>query len=388
MIWFWLWGMVELCVWLYYVTQAAIGFRSLADLNEQAWSVGPESWNRLPRLLVVVPARNEEKKIEACLRSLVRSLYPNLRIVAVNDRSSDATGAIMDRLQQQFPTRLNVLHITELPEGWLGKTHAMWLGAQQQASDYLLFTDGDVLFAPQALMRAVNYLGSEQADHLVLFPTLLLQSFGETMMIALFQMLFIFEHRAWKVADPDSNEHLGVGAFNLVRRSAYEAIGTYQALRLAVLDDMMLGERIKRFGCEQRAAYGRDLVQLRWAEGALGVIRGLTKNAFALSGFRAGKLLWQMLGVACILLGPYFGAVFAPGIAKLPFLLAIAVIWTQYIGMARTLNIHALYMFTHPVAAALFLYAMLRSMIVTLWTGGIEWRGTRYSLSAIRRSQM
>jgi glycosyltransferase involved in cell wall biosynthesis len=386
-IWFWLWGTAELCVWLYYFTQAAIGFRNLAWLTEPQWDIEAELWNRLPRLQVVVPARNEAAKIEECLRSLVRSLYPNLSMIAVDDRSTDTTGAIMDRLQHEFPTRLSVLHVTDLPDGWLGKTHAMWLGAQQTENELILFTDGDVVFAPKALARAIHYMESEQADHLVLFPTLLLKGLGETAMIALFQTLLIFEHRPWKVADPKSKEHIGVGAFNLVRRSAYERIGTYESLRLAILDDMKLGERIKRFGFRQRAAYGRDLVRIRWAHGALGVIRGLTKNAFAVADFRPGKLLFLVLGMLIVLLGPYAGAILAPGMTKLPFLLALAIIAAQYVGLWREMEIPAWAMVTHPLAALLFIYAMLRSMIVILVHGGIEWRGTHYSLAEIRRWQ-
>ncbi len=391
MMWWWIWGGVELGTWSWFVGQAVRGLRSLPDLNDDAWAASPEIWNELPRLRVVVPARNEEASIEKCLRSLVRSLYPKLRVIAVDDRSVDSTGAIMDRLQAEFPHRLGVRHITELPEGWLGKTHAMWLGARvegQVEDELILFTDGDVLFAPKTLARAVQYLQCEEADHLVIFPTLILKSFGETMMVSLFQTLFVFKHRAWKASDPKSNDHIGVGAFNMVRRAAYESIGTYEALRLAILDDMKLGERIKKSGFKQRAAYGRDLVRVRWAEGALGVIRGLTKNAFAIAEFSAPKLLFQMAGMVFVLLGPYAGALLAPGRAKIPFLLTIAVIWFQYFGMARESETPAWYMITHPVAAVLFLYAMLRSMIVTLAKGGVDWRGTRYSLREIRKFQI
>ena len=382
-----LWGYIELAIWLWYLSQAVLGLRNIPDLTSPDWDTSPADWNTLPTLSVVVPARNEAADIEACLRSLVRSLYPKLRVIAINDRSTDSSGAIMDALSREFPTRLQVLHITELPDGWLGKTHAMWLGAQQTETELILFTDGDVTFAPKALARAVSYMRSSDADHLVLFPTLTLKTFGESMMISLFQTLFIFEHRAWKAADPNSKDHIGVGAFNLVRRSAYNAIGTYESLRLAILDDMKLGERIKHAGYKQRVAYGRDLVRVRWAEGALGVIRGLTKNAFAVAGFSIPKLLFQITGMTYILLGPYLGALLALTHAKIPFVVTIALIWTQYIGMARTSDTRWWYMFTHPVAAALFIYTMLRSMFVTLARGGIEWRGTTYPLAQIRKHQ-
>src|SRR5579884_1892157 len=147
------------------------------------------------------------------------------------------------------------------------------------------------------------------------------------MAIAVFQTLFIFEHRAWKVADPKARDSMGVGAFNLVRRSAYEAIGTYAAFKLAILDDMVLGMKIKRAGFSQRVAFGRDLISLRWAKGVAGVVRGLTKNAFAVANFSLWRLLAMSFGLGAILLSPYLGAIFAPGWAKAPFVFTIAIIW-------------------------------------------------------------
>jgi len=393
------WWCVGVCVaslWAVRVVQALIGFRSLARLEEEPWiSVAREraaaTW---PKLVVVVPARNEAESVERCLRTLLDTTYPRLRVVAVDDRSSDATGEIMEKLKREHSlgAALEVLHINELPkdEDWLGKTHAMWRGAASSAAhdaQWVLFTDGDVFFHPEALTRAIAYAESERADHVVVFPTMMLETMGETMMIALFQTLFIFEHRAWRVSDPQARDFIGVGAFNLVRRSAYEGIGTYEGLKMAVLDDMRLGERIKRAGFAQRVAYGRDLVRLRWAKGAMGVVRGLTKNAFALADFTWWRALGLCLGVAFVLLTPYAGAVFAPGWAKAPFVLSIAVIWAMYAGMSRETEIAPGYMVTHPVAAGLFVYTIVRSMAVTMARGGVEWRGTVYPLETIRKMQ-
>src|ERR1700731_3738971 len=139
----------------------------------------PPSDPAAPSLTVIVPACNEAKDIAACLHSLVAQDYPNLNIVAINDRSTDQTGALMDALAAQHPTRLRVLHITELPSGWLGKTHAMALAARHTTADYLLFTDADILFHPTVLRRALSYLVKSRGDHLVTFPTLLIKRWDE-----------------------------------------------------------------------------------------------------------------------------------------------------------------------------------------------------------------
>src|SRR5208282_3139116 len=128
-----------------------------------------------------------------------------------------------------------------------------------------------------ALRRALAYAETEHADHLVLFPRMIMKRPSERMAIAFFQALFVFGHRPWKVADPKARDHMGVGAFNLVRRPVYEAVGTFRALRMDVLDDMKLGKIIKNAGFRQRNVFGEDLISLRWAKGAFGIVNNLTK---------------------------------------------------------------------------------------------------------------
>src|SRR5437588_844246 len=136
----------------------------------------------------------------------------------------------------------------------------MWSASQQATGDWLLFTDADVQFKPDSVRRAIAYAEAEPADHVVVFPRMIMKRPGEKMMIAFFQTLFVFGHRPWKVADPETRDHMGVGAFNCIRRSVYEAIGTYQALRMEVLDDMKLGKVVKNAGYRQRNVFGGDLV--------------------------------------------------------------------------------------------------------------------------------
>ena len=177
-----------------------------------------------PRVSIIVPACNEEADIEATLTRLLALDYDNYEVIAVDDRSTDRTGEIMERVAAGAPPgRLQVIRISDLPAGWMGKPHAMWSAGNQATGDWLLFTDADVLFKPDVLRRAVAYAEAEPADHLVLFPRMIMKRPGEKMMIAFFQTLFVFGHRPWKVADPKTRDHIGVGAFNMVRRKVYEA---------------------------------------------------------------------------------------------------------------------------------------------------------------------
>jgi glycosyltransferase involved in cell wall biosynthesis len=412
----WIAGGILALAWFSRIVDAALGMPQVADIARPEWDRRPTAPNGEPRVTIIVPARNEEEHIRETLLGLLALDYSNYEIIAVNDRSTDRTGQIIgevagasesscsadtvvcvpgstapltqaDRSVRSTP-RLKVIHISELPSGWLGKTHAMWTAGQQATGDWLLFTDADVLFKPDSLRRALAYAETEQADHVVLFPRMTMKSAGERMMIAFFQVLFVFGHRPWKVADPKARDHMGVGAFNLVRRSVYEAIGTYLALRMEVLDDMKLGKVIKNAGFVQRNVFGEDLISLRWAKGAFGIVNNLTKNFFAVLSFQWWRTVITVVGLGFLNLGPFLGVWLAHGWARVPYSIALGSMFAIYSGMSRRSTIPSYYFFLHPISSSLFMYTLLRSMVHTLSNDGIVWRGTKYSLEELRKGMV
>jgi glycosyltransferase involved in cell wall biosynthesis len=407
----WIAGGILALAWFSRVVEAAFGMPRITDITRPEWDRKPATPEGEPRVSIIVPARNEEEHIRETLTQLLALEYSNYEIIAVNDRSMDRTGQIMDEVAaSQSPcgadipvrvpaapapqtdadrnvraTRLKAIHIAELPAGWLGKTHAMWLASQQASGDWLLFTDADVRFKPDSLRRAIAYAEAERADHVVLFPRMIMKRPGERMMIAFFQALFVFGHRPWKVADPKARDHMGVGAFNLVRRSVYDAVGTYQALRMEVLDDMKLGKVVKNAGFAQRNVFGEDLISLRWAKGALGIVNNLTKNFFAVLSFQWPRTVACIMGLGFLNLGPFLGVWMAHGWARVPYAIALASLFLIYYGMSARSAVPAYYFFLHPVSTSLFMYTLLRSMIHTFSNDGIVWRGTKYPLEELRK---
>ena len=389
----WCLGVFLGAVWLSRLLAAALNMHKIVEITRPEYDVSPlDTSGRLPRISIVVPARNEAEHIEAALVSLLQLDYSDYEVIAVDDRSEDATGAILDRMQTLWRERgeashhlLKVLHVTELPPSWLGKTHAMWQAGKQATGDWLLFTDADVVYRPDALRRAVVYAERERADHVVLFPTMRMNSPGERMMMAFFQSQFVFAHRPWRVADPKSRDAIGVGAFNLIRRDVYERLGTYQRLRMAVLDDMKLGEVVKRDGFRQRIVFGRNLLQLRWVFGAMGMVRNLTKNFFAILHYSGGFAVLAVIGILLVNLGPFLGVWLATGPARLGFLVALGSVALIYVGMSWHSDISPLYVLLHPFGTVLFCYAIVRSVVLTLIRGGVIWRGTWYSLAELRK---
>jgi cellulose synthase/poly-beta-1,6-N-acetylglucosamine synthase-like glycosyltransferase len=408
---YWISGTILALAWFSRIVDAALGMPSVGDVSRPEWDRNPVSPAGNPRVSIIVPARNEEETIQQSLSALLVLDYENYEVIAVNDRSMDRTGEIMDSLRKnphfyqnrggvghpdphhpvaQTATRVGrpdyfVIHHRDLPAGWLGKTHAMWTAANQATGDWLLFTDADVLFKPESLRRALAYAETERADHVVLFPQMIMKGPGEFMMIAFFQTMFVFGHRPWKVADPATRDHMGVGAFNLVRRSVYEAVGTYEALRMEVVDDMKLGKVVKNAGFAQRNAFGGDLISIHWARGAMGVVNNLTKNFFAVLSFQWWRTLLSAFGLVFLNLGPFLGVVLTHGWSRLPFAIALGSMFSIYVGMSWRSPVPPYYFLLHPLSTVLFTYALLRSMVLTLWNDGIEWRGTKYSLEELRK---
>jgi glycosyltransferase involved in cell wall biosynthesis len=397
----WIAGTILALAWFSRIVDAAIGMPSVADVSKPEWdrhstSASPASRN--PKVSIIVPARNEEEAIEQSLIQLLELDYDNYEVIAVDDRSTDRTGEIMEAVVQNphFSQKkremghpvLRVIHHRELPAGWLGKTHAMWTAANEADGEWLLFTDADVLFKPDSLRRALAYAEIERADHVVLFPQMIMKRPGEYMMIAFFQTMFVFGHRPWKVADPKSQDHMGVGAFNLIRRTTYDSIGTYQALRMEVLDDMKLGKVVKNAGFVQRNVFGADLISIRWANGAMGMVNNLTKNFFAVLSFQWWRTLISAFGLAFLNLMPFLGVWLARGWERLPYAIALASMFLIYVGMSWHSKVPAYYFVLHPVSTMLFVYTLLLSMIQTLRNDGIVWRGTKYPLEELKRGMV
>ncbi len=368
--------------WLWKVVAAARGLPSIPNLLLPQHDLSPAGE---PSITVIVPARNEAADIAATLHSLLAQDYPNLQIVAVNDRSTDETAAIIQTLAIEHTEKLRALHIAELPPGWLGKTHAMALAAHQAPTDYLLFTDADILFRPDAIRRSLAYAVSTHADHLVTMPTTIIRHWDEAAILGFFQIFGLWGARPWRIADPRAtHDALGIGAFNLLRRSSYLEIGGFEALRVEIVEDLGLGRRIKRAGLRQRVAFGRGLVNVHWASGVNGLVGVLTKNLFSAFRFYVSLALLACLWLLGFCVAPVLGLFFTS--TRIPALVALASVAYGYRLMGRPSGLSAWNAVFFPFSALIFVFTLLRSMLTTLKQGGVIWRGTFYPLDELRKN--
>jgi hypothetical protein len=355
-------------------------FISLSDVPPDE---PPGGW---PWVSLVVPARNEEHTLVPAVQSLLRLDYPALQVVAVDDRSEDNTGRLLDEAAKDDP-RLRVVHVTSLPEGWLGKNHAMAEGARQAAGSWLLFTDADVHFAPDALKRAMAFALRHGLGHAVALPHFVAPGFLERCFVSAFGLFATLKFRPWDLNRAGTRAYIGVGAFNLVRREDYERVGGHRPLRMEVLDDVKLGLVLRRSGVPQGACGSGGLVRVRWQHGLRASIAGLVKNMFAGPEWSVGIALVAVVAVAFVSAGPALCALAHPWS------------WVRALGILGTLGpmlLHGavarraadgtgLEGLTFPFGGLLLSGIVLYSMVAALLRGGIFWRGTFYSLHELRR---
>lgn len=340
----------------------------------------PQAW---PAVSIIVPARNEGPHVEAAVRSLLALDYPALELMVINDRSTDDTGTILDRVSAENP-RLRVVHVTELPAGWLGKNHAMHLGAGAARGEYLLFTDGDVLFEPDTLRLALKHVLHRQVDHLCLIPHLIPGSYWENVATTGFAFLFMAATRPWLIPSRWKGAYCGVGAFNLVRRTTYDAVGGFERLRLDVLDDVHLGRMIKQSGYRQDVLVSGGAISVRWQESLWGVIRGLEKNGFATLDYSVAKLVIVSAVLLVMLALPYAGLCLGSADQRLPFALTVLLIHLTYGFQAHCAGASFTVAPMLPVGWLLMIFTLWRSAVITLRQGGVRWRDTLYPLEQLR----
>lgn len=335
-------------------------------------------------IAIIIAVRNEEEELEKALNSVCHLDYTNYRIVLVNDRSTDRTPQILENFAQQF-SHVTVIHIDKLPEGWLGKSHALYRGYLSCREEWLLFTDADVIFRPDTLKKAISYSIKKQLDHLVLLPHIHSRSALFNSVLATFKIMFDLQYRPWAAKNPHSGASIGMGAFNLVKRAAYETAGTHVRFALHPNDDLQLGEHIKSSGCKQDVLYGDGQIQYEWYNSLNAFVNGLMKNAFSSVNYSFLKAVINSLAALLFFVLPV-PVLLVSSVPQQQYLAAIILV-SQLVLYLLKPALHAKwwYILIIPFAAAVISFIMLKSAILTTWQKGIYWRENFYPLSELKK---
>ncbi len=366
--------------WIAYGLRTALGALTLPWLKDYA----PAEDGECPRVTLLFAARDEEEKLAQALETLRQINYPALEIIAANDRSTDGTAKMLSDAAQR-DARLKVINIADLPAGWLGKPHALQRAYEASSGEWLLFTDADVQFRPDAIRRAITLVQTKKLDHLALMTDVEMRGFWEKTVLTFFGLGFHLATNPRGVSDPRSRAYIGIGAFQLAKRAAYEASGMHRRLCMEVLDDMKLAKIVKQSGFRSAVGVARDFVTVRWHAGVGNIVRGVTKNFFAGAKFKLSIVALQLAAIVCANILPFLALPFVHGWALGFVMVSLAIALGFHAGTAVVMRASPWYALTQPLGAAIFGYMLLRSTIVTLRQGGIVWRETFYPLEELRR---
>jgi len=369
--------MAALIVWLALAILLLVNTRKIHFLRDQPFA------KVLPTVAVVIAVRNEEDNLAEALNSVCRLNYPNYRVIVVNDRSTDQTQSILESFIGQYP-HLSVNVVTELPPGWLGKNHALLQGFLCTDSEWLLFTDADIVFDKDALSRSIYYVTEYSLDHLTVFPevksrSLLLRSILQTFFIMLELRL-----KPWAARNPNSDAYMGIGAFNLVRRSSYQYSGTHSKIRLRPDDDLQLGRLIKSSGFRQDVLYGEDQIGLEWYTSVSEFTKGLMKNMFSVFDYKLFRAIGTAISTALVFILPVPVALLSG--SRWCILAGMAILVLQWLIMWFKPTRKQWWDFlTVALAGGIMTYIILKSTYKTLSQKGIIWRDSFYALEELKK---
>lgn len=349
-----------------------------------------------PLVSILVPARNEEHRVlGASVRSMLAQDYQRLEVVAVNDRSTDATGSILRSIANTNP-RLRVIDgVDPLPQ-WLGKPHALRQALDASRGEWILATDADMIFDLRAVTTAMTLALAERLDAVTLIPHIHCLSFWERVFMPAFGWFMLMALPIERVNDPRRAEAVGVGGFFLMRRRALERIGGYEAVRGEVAEDLRVAEELKRTGARLRIEYAPELVSTRMQTNFREIWEGFTKNLFAGAKFS----FWRAVGAALVVLvfsvaPPVIAIVCAIFVLSggggiwvqlfIPTLLVWAIQAATFALVNRTWDVPIAYAFTMPLGHALFVAILLNSAVRVATGRGVMWKGRRlYEREGVR----
>jgi len=381
----WLWTALVGAGCVYWLVIAVGVVRVIRTVPILGRSKAPDP-PRWPKVSVIIPACNEGADLEEAMRSKLAEDYPDVEFVLVDDRSTDDTGAIVDRMAAE-DARVSPLHITHLPSGWLGKLHAMHQGLRAARGEWLLFSDADIRFTPGALKRAVALCHERNLDHLTVFPSVWPVGMPLDAAMAGFTRLLVVGARLWEVHDPDKRAAMGVGAFNLVRRGAFERTPGFEWLKLEVADDLALGQMLKRSGARTAVANGRDQLGLYFQRTMKDLARGAERIA-AFTRFSVVRAILLGVVLLALELAPFLGCIPSgvPGLALASACVAVLAVASS-VAINRWMRHPILPALLVPVGSLLIAAMILRGGVVPSLRGGLRWRGTLYPADALLEGQ-
>ncbi len=342
------------------------------------------SW---PKLSIIIPACNEAKTITTAVRKLLQQNYPQLEIILVNDRSQDETGNMIEQLATQ-DERIKAIHIHELPADWLGKVHALYIGTQHAGGDWLLYSDADIHYETDLLQQVISFVEQNRLDHFSLIPKVISDNWLLQAITRAFGVIFMVGARASAVEDPNKAAAIGVGAFNLVRRDAFNQTPGFAWLRMEAVDDVSLALMMKRYGFRTRFALAYQDLSVIWYNSLKAMAEGFEKNAAGpLSHYRIDRLFIVSFVTTAVVIAPYLSLLMWHSPVLWAGLIWLLCNMLLSIRVAFADKDNPLPWLLVPIGIVAFHMIFLRAALLLVKRQGIIWRGTKYPIEKLREYQ-
>ncbi|HEY3252260.1 MAG TPA: glycosyltransferase [Ignavibacteria bacterium] len=359
-----------ICLWNLYI------------LRKKSYTKIPDS--SLPFVSVLIPARNEEVNINKILPSVLEQEYPGYEVIVLNDNSDDRTGEIIEQIKKKYP-QLKVINGKPLEEGWTGKCFACKQLYEESKGDYLLFTDADTVHRPNSLRDSVTIALNTNADMLTLFPKMTMISLAEKIIMPMFFFVVMLLLPLYFVEKKGFvNFSIGMGPFIMFKRKAYDKIGTHEAVKNAIVEDIWLARKIKKHGLKLTAADGMSMVSVRMYSSFKEIWEGLSKNMFAAFKFSSPMLL--TVNVIFVLLF-FFPFILLPLELSLQFtlseeviltLIQVLILYLVRFSLSYRFKLGFISSILHPLGAVSIAFIAFNSWRWIKFGGGSKWKGRVY----------
>ncbi|MBF0443567.1 MAG: glycosyltransferase [Oligoflexales bacterium] len=343
-----------------------------------------------PRVTLLIPACNEEKTIESAMTSILFEDYPDVEIILIDDRSTDRTGEIIERIAS-FDSRVVPLHIKKLPEGWLGKVHALRCGAERATGEYIILTDADIHYKKGCLRSAVDYMMKNELDYLSLISDLVVESWPLGCALSLFFLSTFSMLGKNQIRKTHSCGPFGMGVFALVRKDYLSSLNAFEKLKMEVIDDTGLGQIVHNAGGKKDVLYSDGKIRINWYRNIQDFLNGFEKNAFALMCGYSFKTYWLLFlpltTLGALLPFLFIASFFDPHVWPVgAYMVVLGIMVCQKMSKRMAIPLH--YSLGYPVGIYPLLFSAHRSAYFAWKNKGVNWRGTHYSLEALRRNQV
>ncbi|WP_233096150.1 glycosyltransferase family 2 protein [Alicyclobacillus sp. SO9] len=404
--WLWLLAATTLTAWMIFTILSFPGLKRAVALKNShvsaEWdckqpsraaldlsgSSAEDDQNRLysQKVSLILAARNEAQNLPHTLSSLREQTWANLEVIVVDDRSIDNTRRVLKEASHNWP-QLKVIYNTTLPEGWLGKTYALWTAARQANGKWLLFTDADVAFTRDAVETAMKYVTTRNITHLALSPRIIAKGFWLRSVVYFFLYNVVLAFRPQNADSSHSSASVGIGAFNLIQKQAYDSVDGHRSVAMRTDEDLALGSVIKKAGFKQVFAGGTHLLSVEWYKTLSEMTLGLEKNALAPFHYRYWYFSSAMAAMLLFYSGPAVGTILSAGWTRGIFALAWAMETYLFYMTRKYSGVSALWSITVPLSAPVLCCILVRAAMLTAVNGGIRWRDTFYSLRELRKQK-